>query len=100
MTYPRKCGQVRGLADQKGKCEEMKQFISATLHEGDNRDKYHRWTEGLTPEQMQSRYEWEQKTCRGREQNRSADPFRSPALPYPGPAASWATGSGASDTRP
>ena len=52
------------LAEKKGKGEQVKKFITETLHgpNGEDWEKYHRWTEGLTSEQMQALLKWEQET--------------------------------------
>lgn len=52
------------LAEKKGKGEQLKKFIQETLHgpNGEDWEKYHRWTEGLTSEQMQALLKWEQET--------------------------------------
>ena len=57
------------LAEQAGKAEEIRQFIKKTLRgmEGESWEKYHRWTEGLSPEQRKTLLEWEQKTYHFRE---------------------------------
>ena len=57
------------LAEQAGKAEEIRQLIKKTLRgmEGESWEKYHRWTEGLSPEQRKTLLEWEQKTYHFRE---------------------------------
>ena len=56
------------LAEKKGKGEQVKKFIKETLHgpNGEDWEKYHRWTEGLTTEQMQALLKWEQETYQSR----------------------------------
>jgi len=58
---------AKELGEKKGKGKLVEEFIDKTLHTGENWDKYHRWTEGLTPEQRKSMLEWEQKTYKTRE---------------------------------
>jgi len=57
------------LAEHKGKGEAMKQFIKETLQgpDGNDWEKYHRWTEGLTAEQKATMLDWEQETYHSRE---------------------------------
>ncbi len=54
---------ARELAEKKGEGEAMEKFIEKTLHGKDGKDweKYHRWTEGLSPEQRKSMLEWERE---------------------------------------
>jgi len=58
---------AKELGEKKGKGHKVEKFIDETLHKGDNWDKYHRWTEGLTKEQRESMLSWEQKTYSSRE---------------------------------
>ena len=52
------------LGEKKGKGGSVKGFIAKTLRGPDGKDweKYHRWTEGLTPEQRDAMLRWEQET--------------------------------------
>ena len=56
------------LGDHAGKGELVKAHIDQTL-KGDKEayEKYHRWAEGLTPEERQTMLEWEQETYGSRE---------------------------------
>jgi hypothetical protein len=58
---------VEHAAHDAGKGEEVAAFVEATLHEGDNWDKYHRWTEGLSGEEREAMLSWEQETYGARE---------------------------------
>ena len=57
------------LAEHKGKGESTKEFIKETLQgpDGNDWEKYHRWTEGLSAEQKQTMLGWEQETYHLRE---------------------------------
>ncbi len=55
------------LGEEHGKAEQVDAFIAATLRQGDNWEKYHRWTEGLSKQEKQTMLEWEQKTYGSRE---------------------------------
>ena len=52
------------LGEKVERGEEVKLFIEQTLRGENNKDwdKYHRWTEGLTPEQRKTMLNWEQET--------------------------------------
>ncbi len=54
---------AKELAEKAGKGEKMEKFIQEMLRgpEGKDWEKYHRWTEGLTTEEMQGMLEWERK---------------------------------------
>ncbi len=54
---------ARELAEKAGKAEAVEAFIEKTLHGPDGKDweKYHRWSEGLTPDQRREMLDWEQK---------------------------------------
>ncbi len=58
---------ARELGEEHEKAEVVEALIHDVLHEGDNWEKYHRWTEGLTPEEKKTMLEWEQKTYGSRE---------------------------------
>ena len=60
---------ARELGEEVGKGELVDAFIEETLHgpDGESWEKYHRWTEGLSPEQRKSMLEWEQETYGTRE---------------------------------
>jgi hypothetical protein len=57
------------LGEKAGKGERVKQFIAKTLRgpDGENWEKYHRWTEGLTAEEKKAMLQWEQQTYGTRE---------------------------------
>jgi hydroxylamine dehydrogenase len=57
------------LGKKAGKGKRVKQFIEKTLHGPDGQDweKYHRWTEGLTDEEKRTMLDWEQNTYGTRE---------------------------------
>ncbi|MBU1626998.1 hypothetical protein KKB18_06475, partial [bacterium] len=58
---------AKELGEKAGKGKLVEEFISKTLHEGDNWEKYHQWTEGLSEEQRKTMLDWEQKTYKSRE---------------------------------
>lgn len=55
--------EVAEAAEKAGKGEEVAKFVSDTLHGADGQDweRYHRWTEGLSPEQKAAMLSWEQE---------------------------------------
>ena len=55
------------LGEKSGRGKKVEKFIEKTLHQGDSWEKYHKWTEGLTPEEKKTMLEWEQKTYHSRE---------------------------------
>ena len=52
------------LAEKKGKGEAFEAFLKKTLRgeDGEDWDRYHRWTEGLSPEKKKSMLDWERET--------------------------------------
>ena len=58
---------VEHAAHDAGKGEEVAAFVEKTLHEGDNWNKYHRWTEGLSAAEREAMLSWEQETYGARE---------------------------------
>ncbi len=52
------------LGDHAGKGRQVRDFIAQALRGENNEDweKYHRWTEGLTPEQRSTMLDWEKET--------------------------------------
>ena len=52
-----------------GKGAATRRFIKQTLRGpgGEDWERYHRWTEGLTPEQRATMLQWEEETYHGEE---------------------------------
>jgi hypothetical protein len=59
---------AKELGEQKGKGKEVEAFIAKTLRgpHGKDWERYHRWTQGLSPEQMKMMLDWEQETYTSR----------------------------------
>ncbi|MFQ5808817.1 MAG: multiheme c-type cytochrome [Armatimonadota bacterium] len=57
------------LGKKAGKGKRVKQFIAKTLRgpDGENWEKYHRWSEGLTAEEKETMLQWEHQTYGTRE---------------------------------
>ncbi len=55
---------AKELGEKVGKGRRVENFIQKTLHgpNGEDWEKYHRWMEGLTPEQKKTMLDWEQET--------------------------------------
>jgi len=58
---------AKELGEKAGKGKQVEGFIEQTLRGPDGKDweKYHRWTEGLTPEQKKAMLDWEQESYSG-----------------------------------
>ena len=57
---------AKELAEDKGKGEEVEEFIAGALRQGDDWERYHAWTEGLSAEQKEYMLHWEQETYHSR----------------------------------
>jgi len=57
------------LGEKAGKGRKVERFIDKTLRgpDGEDWEKYHRWTEGLSPEQKEAMLSWEQETYHGQQ---------------------------------
>ncbi len=55
---------AREMAEEHGKGRQMARFIDQTLRGpgGENWNRYHRWTEGLSPEERDEMLRWEKET--------------------------------------
>ena len=55
---------ARELSEKKGKAEDFEAFLKKTLRgeNGEDWERYHRWTEGLSPEEKKSMLDWERET--------------------------------------
>jgi hypothetical protein len=55
------------LGEKVGKGHKVESFIAKTLRgpDGEDWEKFHRWTEGLSPEQREAMLSWEQETYHG-----------------------------------
>ena len=58
---------AKELGEKAGKGKQVEGFIEQTLRgpDGEDWEKYHRWTEGLTPEQKKAMLDWEQESYSG-----------------------------------